>query len=98
MAVALNVWMNGLLVGIWEQNNLGVSSFQYDQDWITSDFSRPLSNSLPINANQAIIKGKEVTNYFDNLLPDSPDIRKRIQSKYKTKSAGTIAYSAEREQ
>lgn len=90
MAVALNVWMNGLLVGIWEQNNLGVSSLQYDQDWITSDFSRPLSNSLPINANQATIKGKEVTNYFDNLLPDSPEIRRRIQSKFKTKSAGTI--------
>ena len=90
MAVALNVWMNGLLVGIWEQNNLGVGSFQYDSDWIASEFSRPLSNSLPINANQAIIKGEEVTNYFDNLLPDSTEIRKRIQSKYKTKSAGTI--------
>lgn len=90
MALALNVWMNGLLVGIWEQNKLGLGSFQYDTDWITSEFSRPLSNSLPINANQATIKGKVVTNYFDNLLPDSPDIRKRIQSKYKTKSAGTI--------
>lgn len=90
MATALNVWMNGLLVGVWEQNNLGVDSFQYDQDWIASDFSRPLSNSLPINVNQAIIKGDAVTNYFDNLLPDSMEIRKRIQSKYSTKSAGTI--------
>jgi len=90
MAAALNVWMNGLLVGVWEQNNLGVDSFQYDQDWIASDFSRPLSNSLPINVNQAIIKGDAVTNYFDNLLPDSMEIRKRIQSKYSTKSAGTI--------
>lgn len=83
---ALNVWMNGKLVGNWTPGNRRSSKFQYDADWIKSEYARPLSNALPMSTVDGIITGQEVTNYFDNLLPDSVDIRKRIQSSFKTQS------------
>lgn len=83
---ALNVWMNGQFVGTWTQGNRRSSKFQYDAHWIKSAYARPLSNALPMNTVDGVVTGQEVTDYFDNLLPDSVDIRKRIQSSFKTKS------------
>ncbi len=48
-------------------------------------FSRALSLSIPITADRTV-KGPQVTNYFDNLLPDNPDIRKRIGAKWSVRS------------
>jgi serine/threonine-protein kinase HipA len=87
---ALDVWMNGQFVGTWTQGDRRSSKFQYDADWIQSAYARPLSNALPMSTVDGVVTGQEVTNYFDNLLPDSVDIRKRIQSSYKTKSAETF--------
>lgn len=87
---ALDVWMNGQFVGTWTQGDRRSSKFQYDADWIQSAYARPLSNVLPMSTVDGVVTGQEVTNYFDNLLPDSVDIRKRIQSSYKTKSAETF--------
>lgn len=90
MAHHLNVWMNGLLVGVWSQSNTGVHAFQYHPDWVASEFARPLSNSMPINPYDGMVRGEEVKNYFDNLLPDSIEIRKRIQSNFNTRTSDTI--------
>lgn len=90
MPQALNVWMNGLLVGQWSQDSRGSNAFQYDQTWIASEYVRPLSNSIPIAPSHPIVKGDVVAHYFDNLLPDSPEIRNRIQSKFRTGSTATI--------
>lgn len=90
MPQALNIWMNGILVGQWLQDRRGSSAFQYDQAWITSEYVRPLSNSIPIVPNHPIVKGLVVAHYFDNLLPDSAEIRNRIQSKFRTDSTATI--------
>ncbi len=90
MPQALNVWMNGILVGQWSQDRRGSNTFEYDQAWITSEYVRPLSNSIPIAPSHPIVKGNVVTHYFDNLLPDSAEIRNRIQSKFKTGSTATI--------
>lgn len=90
MPQALNVWMNGMLVGQWSQNNTRINTFEYDQAWINSEYVRPLSNSIPIAPNHPLVKGNVVANYFDNLLPDSAEIRNRIQSKFRTESNATI--------
>ena len=90
MPLALNVWMNGILVGQWSQGSRGGNTFQYDQTWIDSEYVRPLSNSIPIIPRHPIVKGDVVANYFDNLLPDSAEIRNRIQSKFRTGSTATI--------
>jgi len=90
MPQALNVWMNGILVGQWSQGSRGSNTFQYDPAWINSEYARPLSNSIPIIPSHPIVKGEVVAHYFDNLLPDSAEIRNRIQSKFRTASTATI--------
>ncbi len=90
MPQALNVWMNGILVGQWSQGSRGSNAFQYDAAWINSEYARPLSNSIPIIPSHPIVNGEVVSHYFDNLLPDSAEIRNRIQSKFRTGSTATI--------
>lgn len=90
MPQTLNVWMNGILVGQWSQDSRGSNTFQYDPAWINSEYARPLSNSIPIIPSHPIVKGEVVAHYFDNLLPDSAEIRNRIQSKFRTGSTATI--------
>jgi len=82
---SLNVFMNGALVGKWSYG-LGESHrFTYDPQWIKSPVCRSLSLSMPINAS-AEIRGAVVANYFDNLLPDNEQIRKRLKTRFGTKS------------
>lgn len=88
MAAALDVWMNGQYVGAWYTSRNGVLGFRYDPDWIRSPFARALSLSLPMTAGNSEHRGEVVANYFDNLLPDSAAIRKRLGSRFKTKSLG----------
>jgi serine/threonine-protein kinase HipA len=77
----LNVWTNGLLVGRWEctQNK---NSFIYDIFWVKHGY--PLSLSLPFTAENQSYQGKIVTNFFDNLLPDSDAIRRRVAARHRT--------------
>lgn len=82
----LNAWINGLLVGQWIIPASGVMEFRYDSGWVTSPQGRPLSLSLPINFDGRPLKGAEVGYYFDNLLPDSEPIRRRLQTKFCTES------------
>ena len=90
MAKALNIWMNGMLIGRWSQGNNGTNTFEYDQAWINSEYARPLSNSIPIAPSHPVIHGDVVAHYFDNLLPDSAEIRNRIQSKFRPGSIAAI--------
>jgi serine/threonine-protein kinase HipA len=59
---------------------------RYEPTWLVSAFGRPLSLSLPFNLNNEPLKGEPVANYFDNLLPDSSAIRKRVATRFKTGS------------
>ncbi|HEU4602049.1 MAG TPA: type II toxin-antitoxin system HipA family toxin [Steroidobacteraceae bacterium] len=84
MAV-LNVWMNGEHVGQWSTLRTGTSVFRYSESWTQSAYSRPLSVSLPITADREL-RGSVVENYFDNLLPDSVELRRRMRSHYGARS------------
>ena len=81
---ALNVWMNGELVGTWAVDR-GSHAFNYAQSWVESEHRRSLSLSIPISASLEA-KGPVVRNYFDNLLPDNDQIRSRIGKRFSTKS------------
>jgi serine/threonine-protein kinase HipA len=59
---------------------------RYDPDWVAADIGRPLSLSLPFNLQNLPIKGEKVANYFDNLLPDSDAIRRRVAERFRTGS------------
>ena len=85
-ASALGVWMNGVAVGTWVlPRRGGATSFEYEPSWVASAAARALSLSLPITS-AGVIRGPEVDHYFDNLLPDSIDIRRRLGRRFGTRS------------
>jgi serine/threonine-protein kinase HipA len=82
---SLNVWMNGELVGDWTTLRSGTAIFRYAESWVKSSRARALSLSLPITADREV-RGPTVDHYFDNLLPDNPDIRRRIRERFKLRT------------
>lgn len=77
----LNIWMNGIPVGYWESSRQG-ERLGYFDDWLTDEQSRPLSLSLPFLPGNTPYQGDVVTDYFDNLLPDSDAIRRRLAQRH----------------
>jgi serine/threonine-protein kinase HipA len=82
----LNLWANGTHVGRWTVTARGGMELQYDPAWRASSVGRPLSLSLPFGLSDEPLKGPAVEHYFDNLLPDSPAIRKRVAERFRTGS------------
>ena len=83
---ALSVWANGVRVATWRIPARGEVELQYDEAWRASGGGRPLSLSLPFTADNSPLKGEAVENYFDNLLPDSTDLRKRAAARFRAAS------------
>lgn len=77
----LSVWMNGIKVGFWEKVR-GEDRLQYLPEWIADKQGRPLSLSLPFTPGNQLWRGRVVRDYFDNLLPDSEGIRRRLAMRY----------------
>ena len=73
----LHAWMNGAYVGEWINPASKPHEFVYAREWLASDSARPLSLSMPLTEG-AGYKGSVVERYFENLLPDSGEIRRRI--------------------
>lgn len=83
---ALSIWANGERIGTWHIPARGAPYLQYERAWMASDLGRPLSLSLPFGVDDTPLKGERVLNYFDNLLPDSREIRARIAGRFRTGS------------
>lgn len=83
---ALDIWVNGQRVGQWRLPARGPMELQYDPAWVSSPEGRPLSLSLPFNLDNLPLKGERIGFYFDNLLPDSEAIRRRLQSRFHTRA------------
>ncbi|MBL3961887.1 type II toxin-antitoxin system HipA family toxin [Burkholderia sp. KCJ3K979] len=81
----LDLWMNGIPVGYWEIRR-GVERLVYLPDWLDDPQGRPLSLSLPFTPGNQPHQGAIVADYFDNLLPDSESIRRRIAQRYRLRS------------
>ena len=87
--IPLNVFLNGRRVGVLRRASTGAIDFLYDQAWLTWESAFPISLSLPLRENRYI--GAPVINVFDNLLPDSDAIRRRVAER--VGAGGTDAYS-----
>ncbi len=77
-------WMNNVRVGTLTRRANGAHSFRYDDEWLRSPRAVPLSLSLPLQYGN--ITADAVYHYFDNLLPDSPQVRDRIVRRYQARS------------
>ncbi len=78
----LGVWMNGERVGIWNIDAQGRHEFRYDPAWVDAEDARPMSLSMPLQPPEAPYRGPVVESFFENLLPDSADIRRRVQARF----------------
>ena len=78
----LTVWMNGEKVGNWSIDAQGRHEFHYEVSWVDATDARPISLSMPLQPPDTPYRGDVVESFFDNLLPDSVEIRRRIQTRF----------------
>ena len=72
--------MNGFHVGDLIRQSSAALEFSYRQAWLETSGARPVSLSMPLQ--KAPYVGEVVFNFFDNLLPNNPQIRERIQARF----------------
>ena len=85
----LSVILNGRLVGRLARLSSGATTFAYDRDWLDADGAMPISLSLPLR--EQTYTGDVVFAYFDNLLPDNVQIRRKVAER--VGAQGNDAYS-----
>lgn len=85
----LRVYQNDRLVGHLLKESSGAIGFRYDPEWLDRSKAFPVSLSLPLR--EEPWRGGPVVAVFENLLPDSDDLRKRVAEK--VGAAGVDAYS-----
>ncbi len=86
----LSVALNGRPVGVLDRAANGAISFVYDKEWLADERRAiPVSLSLPLR--QERYSGAEVSAFFDNLLPDNDQIRRKVAEK--VGAEGTDAFS-----
>ena len=72
----LRVLLNNRPVGQLSKASTGAIEFRYDPRWLEWEHALPVSLSLPLR--EDAYRGEAVTAVFDNLLPDSDAIRRRV--------------------
>ena len=82
---SLSIWTNGERVGVWTIPKHGPAELRYDAQWQASQFGRPLSLSLPFIGDSPH-RGALVQSFFENLLPDSDSIRRRLAAHFGTQT------------
>jgi serine/threonine-protein kinase HipA len=87
--VPLGVFVNGRRVGRLRKEFSGSIDFQYDGSWLEWKHTFPISLSLPLREDRYV--GNSVIAVFDNLLPDSSPIRRRLAER--VRAEGDDAYS-----
>lgn len=85
----LRVYLNNRLVGHLLKEPSGAIGFQYDESWLQWEHALPVSLSLPLR--ETAYRGEPVAAVFENLIPDSDALRRRVAEKVGAR--GTDAYS-----
>lgn len=85
----LRVQLNNRPVGQLDKASTGAIGFRYDPHWLEWEYALPVSLSLPLR--EDAYRGEAVAAVFENLLPDSDALRRRVAER--VGAAGTDAYS-----
>lgn len=85
----LLTFLNDRIVGRLSKQPSGAIDFAYDAEWLAWEHAMPVSLSLPLRETRYI--GAPVAAVFENLLPDSDQIRRRVAER--VGAAGVDAYS-----
>jgi len=87
--IPLNILLNNRLVGRLTKEASGAIGFTYDAGWLDWEHTLPVSLSLPLS-DERYTRAK-VSAVFENLLPDSDDIRRYVAER--VGATGTDAFS-----
>ncbi|WP_112324220.1 type II toxin-antitoxin system HipA family toxin [Oceanibium sediminis] len=85
----LRVYMNNRHVGALSREASGAIGFSYVEDWLGWEHAMPVSLSLPLR--ETAYRGEPVMAVFENLLPDSDQLRRLVAEKVGAR--GIDAYS-----
>lgn len=85
----LRVLLNNRPVGRLNKAATGAIDFQYEPAWLEWEHAMPVSLSLPLR--EDAYRGAVIAAVFDNLLPDSDALRRRIAEK--VGASGTDFYN-----
>lgn len=88
-AVPLRVFLNNRLVGYLVKDPSGAIRFQYAAGWLEWEHTFPVSLSLPLR--EEAYHGAAVSAVFENLLPDSDALRRRVAER--VGAGGTDAHA-----
>lgn len=77
--IPLNIFLNNKFVGRLIKQSSGAIEFKYDDTWLAWEYAMPISLSLPLRTTP--FRGQIVTSVFENLLPDSEPILRRMAEK-----------------
>lgn len=81
----LDIYLKSNLVGSLIEQTTGAMEFKYNDKWLQSPKSMPISQSLPLSTQ--IYRGDEVKSFFNNLLPDSDQVRKKMAERLGAESS-----------
>jgi len=85
---SLDVYVGTSRIGAYTRAATGAMSFRYDDAWLGSELSFPVSLSLPLS--DRVWAGGAITGVFDGLLPDDRTVREVIAAREGADSAGTF--------
>ena len=85
---ALDVYVGKSKVGTYSRAASGATSFRYDDGWLASNRSFPISLSIPLS--DRMWTGYALASVFDGLLPDDPNVRETIAAREGADSAGAF--------
>lgn len=85
----LRVLLNNRPVGLLRRTPGGAVEFCYEERWLAWDVAIPVSLSMPLR--EESYRGEAVSAVFENLLPDSEPLRRRVAERVGAR--GTDAYS-----
>ena len=75
----LRVFINNRPVGLLAREAGGAIEFRYAESWLARENAFPVSLSLPLR--EDAYRGEPVVAVFENLLPDSEALRRRVAEK-----------------
>lgn len=86
----LTVALNGQRVGVLERAASGAIAFTYDTTWLGDERrALPISLSLPLREER--YTGAPVFAFFDNLLPDNDQIRRKVAERVGAEGADAFS-------
>lgn len=83
-SLRLVVLLNTRRIGLLEKSATGAVYFQYDSAWLADSNATQISHSLPLSEER--YSGAPVEAYFENLLPEGTEIRRKIAARIQADS------------